>query len=108
MIQAVDKKAKTFTIAGKQKSRVFKITDRTVLTKAGNPATIKDLVENEEVRGSYWKSADGSFEAKGVKIGPLTEQEKAAQEARKARRAERKKQKEAAESAGSTSPSPSP
>jgi len=108
MIQSVDKRAKTFTIASKQKSRVFNITERTVLTKAGNPATLNDLSENEEVHGSYWKNADGSLEAKHVRIGPLTPEEKAAQEARKARRAERKKEKEAAESAASPSPKPSP
>jgi 20S proteasome alpha/beta subunit len=51
MISVVDQKAKTFTIAGKEKSRVFKITDKTVVTKAGAPATVKDMVANEEVRG---------------------------------------------------------
>jgi hypothetical protein len=105
MISAVDTKAKTFTIAGKQKSRVFKITDRSVLTKAGSAATMKDVAEKEEVRGSYWKNADGTLEARNVKLGPLTDQEKAAEEARKAKRAERKKAKEAA---ASTSPASSP
>jgi hypothetical protein len=94
MISAVDAKAKTFTIAGKEKSRVFKITDKTVVTKAGNPATMKDVVANEEVRGSYWKEADGSLEAKSVKLGPKTDAEKAA---------EKPKAKK-----GEASPSPSP
>jgi 20S proteasome alpha/beta subunit len=80
MISAVDAKAKTFTIAGKEHSRVFKVTDKTVLTKAGTPATMKDVVANEEVRGSYWKVTDGSLEAKSVKLGPKTEAEKAAAE----------------------------
>jgi len=97
LISAVDTNAKTFTITGKEKSRVFRITDKTVLTRAGNPATMKDLVANEEVRGSYWKHADGTLEAKTVKLGPLTEQDKAAEEARKAKRAEKK---------ASASPSP--
>lgn len=79
-IAAVDQKAKTFAIAGKEKSRVFKITNRTMLTKAGTAATMKDLVVNEEVRGSYWKITDGSFEAKTVKLGPMTDAEKAAAE----------------------------
>src|SRR5438552_11536881 len=52
-ISAVDQKAKTFTVG----ARVFKITDKTVMTKAGVPATMKDVVANEEVRGSYWKMA---------------------------------------------------
>ena len=103
MIAAVDVKAKTFTITGKDKSRVFKISDQSVITKTGAAATMKDVVEKEEVRGSYWKEADGSLMAKTVKVGPLTAQEKAAEEARKAKRAEKK----AAKAASSASPSPS-
>jgi Domain of unknown function (DUF5666) len=70
MISAVDQNAKTFTIASKEKSNVFKVTDKTVITKGANAATMKDIVENEEVRVSYWKNADGSLEAKTVKLGP--------------------------------------
>jgi hypothetical protein len=80
MISAVDAKAKTFTIAGKEHSRVFKITDKTALTKAGAAATMKDVVANEEARGSYWKMTDGTLEAKSVKLGPKTDAEKAAAE----------------------------
>jgi hypothetical protein len=100
MISAVDNRAKTFTIAGKEHSRTFKITDKTVITKAGAPATMKDVVANEEVRGSYWKVMDGTLEAKTVKVGPKTDAEKAADEKRKTK----KKEKESAE----PSPSPSP
>ena len=71
MISAVDQKAKTFTIAGKGKSRVFKVTGKTTVTKGGNPATMKDIVENEEVSGSYWQNPDGTLEAKTVKLGPM-------------------------------------
>jgi len=99
MISAVDQKAKTFTIAGKEKSRVFKITDKTVVTKAGAPATMKDVVANEEVRGSYWKMSDGTLEAKSVKVGPKTDAEKAADEKRKQKKAEK---------SAEASPSPSP
>ena len=88
MISAIDPKAKTFSIAGKEKSRVFKITDKTVLSKAGAAATMKDLVANEEVRGSYWKMSDGTLEAKTVKLGPKTDAEKAADEKRKKTKAE--------------------
>jgi hypothetical protein len=105
MISAVDQKAKTFTIAGKEHSRVFKVTDKTTLTKAGQPATMKDVVANEEARGSYWKMTDGTLEAKSVKLGPKTDAEKAADEKAKAR----KKEKEAAaESSASPSASPKP
>lgn len=77
-VSATDEKAKTFTISGKEKSRVFKITDKTILTKGGVSATIKEVAVNEEVRGSYWKAADGSLEARIVKLGPKTETEKTA------------------------------
>ncbi len=90
MISAVDARAKTFTISGKEASRTFKITDKSVLTKAGAPATMKDVTANEEVRGSYWKNGDGSLEAKTVKLGPLTDAEKAAREAQRAKRAAKK------------------
>jgi hypothetical protein len=101
-ISAVDQRAKTFTIAGKEHSRVFKVTEKTVMTKAGAPATMKDAVANEEARGSYWKLTDGTLEAKTVKLGPKTEAEKAADEKRKT------KKKEKAESADEPSASPSP
>lgn len=90
IIASVDDKAKTFTIAGKENSRVLKITDKTIITKSGQPATMKDVVANEEVRGSYYKVADGSMEAKNVKLGPLTDAEKAEKEARRAKREEKK------------------
>jgi hypothetical protein len=105
MISAVDQKAKTFTIAGKEKSRVFKITDKTVLSKAGAAATMKDVVANEDVRGSYWKLTDGTLEAKTVKLGPKTDAEKAADEKHKKKSTKSETSPEASPSA---SPSASP
>jgi hypothetical protein len=90
MISSVDDKAKTFTIAGKENSRVLKITEKTIITKGGQPATMKEVVANEEVRGSYYKMPDGSMEAKMVKLGPLTEEEKAKREAQRAKREEKR------------------
>jgi hypothetical protein len=107
MIASVDDKAKTFTIAGKDTSRVLKITDKTIITKGGQPATMKEVVANEEVRGSYYKMPDGSMEAKVLKLGPLTEAEKAEREARRAKREERKAAASAAATAASSA-SPSP
>jgi 20S proteasome alpha/beta subunit len=101
MISTVDQRAKTFTIAGKEHSRIFKLTDKTVLSKAGAAATIKDVVANEEARGSYWKMTDGTLEAKTVKLGPKTEAEKAADE-------KHKKKSSKSETAAEPSPSPSP
>ena len=104
VISAADQKAKTFSV-GKEKSRVFRVTDKTVVWKAGAAATMKDVVANEEVRGSYWKVIDGTLEAKTVKLGPKTDAEKAADEKAKAK----KKEKEAAaESSASPSVSPKP
>jgi len=71
MVAAVDQNGKGFTIAGKQKARVFKLTERTVITRSGKPATAGDIAENLEVSGSYWKNADGTLEAKTVKLGPV-------------------------------------
>jgi len=71
MISAVDQSAKTFTIAGKKQSRVFKITDKTSITKSGITASMQDITENEEASGSYWKNADGTLEPKTLKLGPV-------------------------------------
>ena len=70
MISGVDQAAKTFTTTSKENSRVFKITDKTRITKAGKTATIAEITANQEVSGSYWQRADGSLEAKNVKLGP--------------------------------------
>ena len=94
---------KTFTIAGKEKSRIFKVTDTTVITKGGAPATMTDIVANEEVRGSYVKAADGSLEAKTVKVGPKTDEEKAAEKPTK-----KKTKKEDASTSASPTVSPKP
>jgi hypothetical protein len=51
---------------------------------------MKEVVANEEVRGSYYKMPDGAMEAKIVKLGPLTEEEKAKREAKRAKREEKK------------------
>lgn len=103
-ISTVDQAAKTFTIAGKEKSRVFKMTDTTVITKGGVPATMNDVVANEEVRGNYVKAADGTLEAKTVKLGPLTDAEKAEKKPSK----KKKTSGDDASSAASPSASPKP
>ena len=82
-ISAVDQSGKTFTVGGKQGSRVFKVTENTTITKAGAAATMTDIVENEQARGAYLKNADGTLEAKTVKIGPKTEGEKKAGKSKK-------------------------
>ena len=71
MVSAVDQTSKTFTISGKEATRVFKVTDKTSILKGAAAGTMKDIVDNEEVSGAYWKNADGTLEAKVVKIGPM-------------------------------------
>jgi len=100
-ISAVDQSAKTFTVGGKQGSRVFKVTENTTITKAGAAATMTDIVENEKARGTYLKHDDGTLEAKTVKIGPKTEGEKKAGKAGKSK-------KGAAAGEGSPAASPTP
>ena len=90
---SIDKSAKTFTIAGKTTSRVFKVTDGTTVTKDGAAATFGDLAENDYVTGSYWKKEDGTLELKSLKIGGKTEAEKASSKSKK----KSKKDDEAAE-----------
>jgi hypothetical protein len=70
MVSAVDQDNKTFTISGKEATRVFKVTDKTNIMKGTAIGTIKDIVDNEEVRGAYWKNPDGTLEAKMIKLGP--------------------------------------
>ena len=80
---AVDASAKTFTIAGKTSSRVFKATDETKITKAGAETKFSELTENERVSGSYWKREDGTLELKSLKIGGKTDAEKASSTSKK-------------------------
>jgi hypothetical protein len=87
-IASVDADAKTFSIAGKETTRMIRITDQTKITKQGAEATMKDVVADEEARGSYWKKEDGSLEARSVKLGPLTAEEMAKREAHKKKKSE--------------------
>jgi hypothetical protein len=71
MVSAIDQKNKTFTISGKEATRVFKVTDKTSIMKGAGTGTMKDIADNEEVSGAYWKKPDGTLEAKFVKLGPM-------------------------------------
>jgi hypothetical protein len=96
-IASVDTTAKTFSLAGKDSTRVIKITDQTRIMKQGAEATMNDIVADAEVRGSYWKKEDGSLEARNVKVGPFDAT---------ARRAARKQK--TTEAAATESPAASP
>jgi hypothetical protein len=93
-ITAVDQTAKTFTIG----NQTIKVTETTTITKGGNAATMTDIVQNEKARGTYLKQADGTLEAKTVKIGPKAPGEKKG----------RKGKKGAAAAEGSPAASPTP
>ena len=97
-ISAVDQMAKTFSIAGKEKARVFTITETTVILKDGKPGTMADLAVDEEVRGSYWKREDGSLEARSVKLGQKAETE--------SKSTKKKTEKTASESMATPAPKP--
>jgi hypothetical protein len=71
MVSGVDQKNKSFTISGKGATRLFKVTNKTQILKGAATAAMKDIVDNEEVSGSYWRNPDGSLEAKVVKVGPM-------------------------------------
>ena len=84
----MNQSGKTFTIAGKSSSRVFKATDSTKITKAGEPATFADLPDNEPVTGSYRKMEDGTLELNSLKIGGKTDAEKAKTSSKKKKKAD--------------------
>ena len=66
---AVDKAAKTVKLSG-EKARVIQIITTTKINKGGNPATLDDLKEGDEVSGGYKTAADGKLEATTLNIGP--------------------------------------
>ena len=76
MATAIDQKARTFKIVGKEGSRVFKVTTTTKVTKAGKDATMADITDSTEISGAYWERDGGSLEAKTVKIGPVKARKK--------------------------------
>jgi hypothetical protein len=104
MISSVDQVAKTFTV-GKGKARVFQVTHKTTLSKGGAAVTFKDVVPNDEARGSYIKAADGTLEVQTVKLGPMTDEEKAASSKSSKKKA---KSEAATDTAPAASPSASP
>ena len=71
----MDQVAKTITIKGKEKDRVFHITSQTKIMKAGKPATLENGVVGEEIGGYARESAAGKMEAVSVRFGPRPEGE---------------------------------
>ncbi|MBI3879430.1 MAG: hypothetical protein HY301_05125 [Verrucomicrobia bacterium] len=71
-VSAVDKVAKTVTLATKEKSRTYQVTAETKINKAGKPATLDDAVVGEEA-SAYGHEADGKYVAQSLRLGPKTD-----------------------------------
>lgn len=74
-LKAIDQKASTITLPGREKDRVFHVIKETKIMKAGKPATLKDAMEGEEVGGLAREAADGKLELVSLRIGPKPEPE---------------------------------
>lgn len=77
-LKVFDKDAMTFTVAGKDKDRVFRITSQTRFFKDGKPATLSDAIIDGEVAGTVRKGVDGKEEAISVRFGAAPKAEKPA------------------------------
>lgn len=75
-VGAVDKKAKSITLHGKEKSRTFYITEKTKIQKHGKPAKLDDAVVGEEVAGSVLPDENGKLMLNSVRFGPKPKEEK--------------------------------
>ena len=73
-VGAVDKAAKTVTIATKEKSRTYQITSETRLSKGGKPATLDDVTVGEEA-AAYGHEEGGKYIAQSLRVGPRPEGE---------------------------------
>ena len=68
-VGAVDKTAKTITLEGKEKARVFQITSETRIRKDRKPATLDDVVIGDRVGGFARENADGKMEVVTLNAG---------------------------------------
>jgi len=76
-ISAVDSAAKTFTLEGKQKARIFHVTAETRLKKDSQPARFDALKVGETVGGQYCAGTGGTLEVVSMNIGAKAPKEKA-------------------------------
>ena len=68
-LASVDKTAKTITLEGKEKARVFLITSETRIRKDRKPATLDDVQLGERVGGSARENAAGKMEVVTLNVG---------------------------------------
>jgi len=74
-LKSVDLAAKTFTLSGAAKNRVFITDGDTVFTKNGKPAKLADGVPGDEVGGLAENHPGGKVLAVKVRFGPKPENE---------------------------------
>ncbi len=75
-LSALDKKAKSITLHGKEKSRTFYLTEKTKIEKNGKPATLEDAVVGEDVAGSILPDENGKLILNSLRLGPKPETDK--------------------------------
>jgi hypothetical protein len=77
-LKAVNKEALTFTLAGKEKDRVFHVTPDTKFVRDGKSVALGDGLEGEEVAGYARSETDGKAQALSVRFGsaPATDPQK--------------------------------
>jgi hypothetical protein len=68
-VKAVDLKAKTFTLAGKEKDRVFVITDTTRIHDSGEARELADVQVGRKVGGLAKANAAGKWEVATLNLG---------------------------------------
>jgi hypothetical protein len=71
-LTAVDTNAMTLTVG----ERTFEITSETMITKAGEPATLADGAVGEKAAGTYKKNADGKLTATSIRFSAKADGEK--------------------------------
>lgn len=72
-ILALDVGAKTVTLAGKEKNRIFQVTTATKITKDGKPATLEDAKVGDEVGGRALPGTNGKLDLVVLRVGPKPE-----------------------------------
>ena len=71
-LTAVDTNAMTLTVG----ERTFEITSETIITKAGEPATLSDGVTGETASVAFKKGVDGQLAATNIHFGAKAEGDK--------------------------------
>jgi Domain of unknown function (DUF5666) len=71
-LTSVDTNAMTLTVG----ERTFEITSETIITKAGEPATLSDGITGETASIAFKKDADGKLTATTIHFGAKAEGEK--------------------------------